>query len=661
MPDQPLTLVINLSVLEDLGINLYGNVPAVLAEMVANAWDADATTVRIDYDELKGEIVIRDNGIGMTRSELQDFYLTVGHKRRQAGRTKTPILGRDPMGRKGIGKLSAFSIAEIVQVETIKDGEKTAIRMNVADIKAEIKRAQSSGGGATERAGAYRPEEIPGNWNFRKGTRITLRNIRKQRVHVGGDLRKRLSRRFFVLGEQNKFEIFVMGKKIVASDRAYVDLLEYAWTFGLKATDPVVERMKAIGAGVETVALTSDDAPVRGWVGTVRNSGALSEAGANAVMLIVRGKLAVPDILPRVRVGELAAKYLVGEIHADFLDSDSDDDIATSDRQGFVEEDDRFQKLMTTAHRLVREAVNGRKRRKDAEAEQTAIGLLPPLADWLSSLSPDRREAARDLMASINNIYTDNDEAKKEHFRQAIIAHQVFDARGQLKRLGEIAGTASVETILEAFNQFDQYEAALYYGVASVRVDVIRTLRDRIATKKNLESLVRDYLADHLWLLDPSWDRATEPVEVETTVKKYLNEAASSLPRKQRDARFDLVYRRSSTRHVVVELKRYGRKVSVGELVDQISKYSDALVKGLTRAKQPASQPEIVCLIGPDQDFLTTEADRQLAENTLKASNGRIMTYDEMIDNALRAYSDFLLAEEKKNALVALLQKISSF
>jgi hypothetical protein len=629
--------------------------------MVANAWDADATRVDITHDDRAGKIVIKDNGIGMTRSELQDYYLTVGHKRRQAGRVQTPQLRREPMGRKGIGKLSAFSIAEIVEVETIKNGEKTAFRMNVADIKEEIQKAQSAGGGPAQRAGAYKPEVIDGKWDFRKGTRITLRKIRKQRVHVGEDLRRRLARRFFVLGSQNRFDIYVLGKKINAEDRGYVNLLEYAWTFGLKRDDPIHAQMQRHDVLVENVPLRASDAPVRGWIGTVTNSGALSDSGANAVVLIVRGKLAVPDILPRLKVGELATKYLVGEIHADFLDSDKNDDIATSDRQGFLEEDERFQNLMTTAHRLVREAVNGRKRHKDSEAEETAVGLLPPLAEWLASLSSDQRDAARNLMASINSIYTDDNEAKKEHFRQAIIAHQVFDARGQLKKLKEISDTASVETVLQAFNQFDQYEAALYFGVASVRVDVIRALRDRIATKRGLEGLVRDYLAEHLWLLDPSWDRATEPVEVEKTVKKYLDQAAESLPRRQRDARFDIVYRKSSTRNIIVELKRYGRKVTVGELVDQISKYSDAMVKALTREKLPAAAPEIVCLIGPDQEFLETESDRQSAEATLRGYNGRIMTYDEMISNALRAYSDFLDAEEKKNALVALLQRISSF
>ena len=37
-----LVMSTSLSSLEHLGINLYSNIPAVLSEIVANAWDADA-------------------------------------------------------------------------------------------------------------------------------------------------------------------------------------------------------------------------------------------------------------------------------------------------------------------------------------------------------------------------------------------------------------------------------------------------------------------------------------------------------------------------------------------------------------------------------------------------------------------------------------------
>ena len=39
---------INLQVLNHLGLNLYSNTSAVLSEVVANAWDADAKEVLIE-------------------------------------------------------------------------------------------------------------------------------------------------------------------------------------------------------------------------------------------------------------------------------------------------------------------------------------------------------------------------------------------------------------------------------------------------------------------------------------------------------------------------------------------------------------------------------------------------------------------------------------
>ncbi|RYF30841.1 MAG: hypothetical protein EOO38_32025 [Cytophagaceae bacterium] len=38
------------------------------------------------------------------------------------------------MGRKGIGKLSLFSLADTVEVHSVKDGQKCALRMSAADI-----------------------------------------------------------------------------------------------------------------------------------------------------------------------------------------------------------------------------------------------------------------------------------------------------------------------------------------------------------------------------------------------------------------------------------------------------------------------------------------------------------------------------------------------
>ena len=75
---QPLEMRISLNALEHLGINLYSTVPAVLSEIVANAWDADATQVCVDLD--REQISITDNGMGMTRADVIDRFLMVGFR-----------------------------------------------------------------------------------------------------------------------------------------------------------------------------------------------------------------------------------------------------------------------------------------------------------------------------------------------------------------------------------------------------------------------------------------------------------------------------------------------------------------------------------------------------------------------------------------------------
>ena len=60
MPKYEITM--DLQVLNHLGLNLYSSMPAVIAEVVANAWDADAKEVTISIGD--DEIVISDNGCG---------------------------------------------------------------------------------------------------------------------------------------------------------------------------------------------------------------------------------------------------------------------------------------------------------------------------------------------------------------------------------------------------------------------------------------------------------------------------------------------------------------------------------------------------------------------------------------------------------------------
>ena len=166
-PTPTYRMQISLNALEHLGLNLYSNVPAVLSEAVANAWDADAQQIRIAFKMDEGCIEIQDDGLGMTQAEVNDRFLNADFRRRKTMPGRTPR-GRAPMGRKGIGKLSLFSIAHQVEVHTVKEGESSAFRMSLPDMRRSIEQEQE----------AYFPEALStACLDLTCGTRFILRDL----------------------------------------------------------------------------------------------------------------------------------------------------------------------------------------------------------------------------------------------------------------------------------------------------------------------------------------------------------------------------------------------------------------------------------------------------------------------------------------------------
>lgn len=72
---------LDLNILNHLGLNLYSNTPAVLSEVIANSWDADASVVEITCNQEDDLITIVDNGNGMDLNDINDKFLCVGYRK----------------------------------------------------------------------------------------------------------------------------------------------------------------------------------------------------------------------------------------------------------------------------------------------------------------------------------------------------------------------------------------------------------------------------------------------------------------------------------------------------------------------------------------------------------------------------------------------------
>lgn len=85
--------------LELLSKDLYTNMYFVLAELIANSYDADAENVYVYIDDT--EIRVEDDGTGMTPENLNDKYLLVGGESRNSEENaRTSNKKRLKMGRK---------------------------------------------------------------------------------------------------------------------------------------------------------------------------------------------------------------------------------------------------------------------------------------------------------------------------------------------------------------------------------------------------------------------------------------------------------------------------------------------------------------------------------------------------------------------------------
>lgn len=649
---------ISLSALEDLGMNLYSNIPSVLSEIIANSWDADAENVNVTIDKAKDTIIIEDDGIGMSRDDVIDHFLTVGFKKRDTSGVVTPIKKRKPMGRKGIGKLSSFSIARSVEVYSVKDDDRTAFRMDRDAIKEHI---------SAHKDAPYEPSEIsPWPTSLKRGTRIVLSGLSKKisAMTVAG-LKRRVARRFAIIGPKFDFRVLVGGEGIAPSDRGFQSALEYLWVFGDQnetiSLCTNLARKAENRTEVLNVAAKNYGVHLSGWIGTVGQPRQLQDEegdNLNRIAIFMRGKMAQEDILDKFGQKEIYADYVIGELHCEELDSDSLDDIATSSRQSIKEDDPRFEAVSDLIRAELRHIASRWSDWRREDGAKQAVNV-PEVSDWLSALQGPTKKKAERWIGRLNVIRSDKDTDKKELLKASILAFESFRRKEELEKLEEI-GDESLPQILSIFKEIDDLELSYYGQIVKLRVGVIKALQEKLK-KNEKEAVIRDYIFDHLWLLDTSWERARGSEHVETTVNNFLKDTTKDLPSEEKKDRIDIGYRTASGKHVIIELKRASVAVPLDTLTKQIRKYRDGARSLLDKTAFKDWPIEIVCVLGTPPPEWNTATGPDGVNKSLAAVDARILFYDALLNNAQQAYADYLEAHIKIDKLWNIFQAIDDF
>ena len=111
--------------LDMLGRQQIAGIPTALSELFKNAHDAYADNVEVDYVRKRNLLILRDDGLGMTKQEFEERWLTIGTDSKFIDEDSIGVpavddnkAARPIMGEKGIGRLAIAAIGPQVLVIT---------------------------------------------------------------------------------------------------------------------------------------------------------------------------------------------------------------------------------------------------------------------------------------------------------------------------------------------------------------------------------------------------------------------------------------------------------------------------------------------------------------------------------------------------------------
>lgn len=365
--------------IEHLGLQMYSHLPNAIAELVANSYDADAIEVTIQILNVDGkeEVLVIDNGHGMSEDDLATKYLRIGRNRRtDLGGGRSESGRRLVSGKKGIGKLALFGIGTTIRLETKRTKEASSMVLKL-DWNEML-----------ESSGYYYPKVSrsvkPADWC---GTIISLGGLRRSSKVDAEALARSLSR-LFNYGDSS-FRITVIatsGKEypVTRDLRMDADDIEFSWkipgSFGVEV-DTYVAAKKITGL------IVASRKPLR--------------QAMRGITLYANGRLINEPEFFGSAESSFAFSYLTGHIDVNFLDELVPDVIA-SDRRAINWELDSTNELRIRLVDLLTIVASDwrteRAKRKRARAENRQDKSFEY---WTSSVKGPERQPLERMLSTI--------------------------------------------------------------------------------------------------------------------------------------------------------------------------------------------------------------------------------------------------------------------
>lgn len=604
-------------IIDSLGIQMYQSPVAAVAELIANAWDADATQVAVTLpadSAASAELVVQDNGAGMTFTECQERYLNVGRNRRLADGERTPG-GRPLLGRKGIGKFAGFGIARIVEIETVSSetGERTVFSLDLQKLRSD------------EFVGESREIDVlaaEGPDDTRKGaagTAIRLRSLVYGRRPGADSFVRSMARRFVLAQHVAKFQVTVNDLELPEEADPIGNRVEFVFPRDYVTDEkPPDLTLSRDGWGREEIATGET---IEWQIKFTEKP--IGEEELRGVAVYCGVKLAQAPfffLLSGGLAGQHGQQYLTGRVRADYLDR-LDADIITTERQRINWEEETAGRLLDWGQRRLKQLLALWQQRR-AESKMRAVeAKLANFSRRIDRLKASEARVVKRALLRIASIAA-IDQSQFEDLAGAILT--AWEG-GRLREI--IEQVARMETmdagVLVSVLAEHQVLTALHVAEAvKLKVEMVDGLRRRIAGRE-LENDIRDFIAANPWLISPEW----ETFQIERRIRRLVEDALAESGIKDDtdwNGRVDLALS-SGTQLLVLEFMRPGLTVDRNH-IDRFQRYVDIL-RTRVDANTTLGFQDITGLLVADKLHRRPEVSKALARMSYSIRprrNGRI-------------------------------------
>ncbi|CAC9471860.1 FIG00774806: hypothetical protein [uncultured Gammaproteobacteria bacterium] len=433
-------LRIDVKILELLGPSLYTSIYYVLAELVANAYDASAENVYIIIRD--NEIIVEDDGTGMSYDKDITKYLGVAEETRVTEADsiiKVGSIERRKMGRKGIGKLAALSVSENVLVKTIKNKDKSGFILSRKVDKSKNLKPLSD-------------NEISFEKISNHGTAIVMQEPQYDIHKTIKAIKNNLIKFFPMAGEMFKVHIVTTSGTEIIDDfnTSMITGLGSLITLGDKYKflsrhfnfDSFIEKenhknlLKKKEVFCKTIILKNKDGKekkyilkIEGWIGTYktisRKKSTEEDFPDNFISLLSNDKLGEFNILPSVGKERLLESYVIGQLHVDLFEETELPDMSLSNRQGYKDRDPRYIAVIDhVREKLLPEILKMRNLYADykkAGADKIKKDAnLRKEEELISAAKKYKKKASNAVISGLSNFINKDDASAKKIIDEAI-------------------------------------------------------------------------------------------------------------------------------------------------------------------------------------------------------------------------------------------------